>query len=74
LRINKRTERKIYKRANKKLDSNRRQNDKRSYLEQITEEPCLLTGVERRVFILEQNRRCLFMDSIIAELKAEGKW
>lgn len=69
-----RIRRKIYKRANKKLDLNRRINDRRSYLDQIKEEPRLLTDIEKRVFILEQKRRCDFMDSIIEELKAEGKW
>lgn len=72
--MNKRIENKIYKRANKKLDLNRRVNDKRSYLDQIEDEPNLLTGIEKRVFILEQKRRCDLMDVIIAELKSEGKW
>jgi len=65
---------KIYRRAQRKLDLLRRINDKRLYTEQIKEEPTILSSLERKVFLQEQERRCRLMDEIISEMKSEGKW
>jgi len=69
-----RIRRKVYKRAQSKLDATRKPRDRRDYFEQIKDTPTLLTGLEKRVFIKKQLRMCRTADSIIAELKAEGNW
>ena len=65
---------KIYNRATKKLDCHRKQNDRRTYVEQLEEDESLLSPLERKVFRKEQERFCRITDILIEELKAEGKW
>ena len=72
--MNNRIQNKIYKKAQAKLDLNKNKRDKRDYFQQIKEEPFILSGLEKRIFIKRQNLFCIRTDRIIEELKADGKW
>lgn len=72
--MNKRIYKKVYKRADKKLNNYIKQNkDKRTTLKVEIEEQ-ILSALEKRVFLKEQNRRLNLFDEIKEELIAEGKW
>lgn len=69
--MNKRIRNKIYKKTEKKIDSFRTLcNDKRTYL-QISKEENILSGLEKKVFIKEQNKIIKFTNEILAEIELE---
>lgn len=61
---------KILKRCRKKFDDDKRR--RRNMTDK--EIRSILTGLEKRVYIIESNKQCKIADKIIEELKAEGKW
>ena len=72
--MNKRIYKKVYKRADEKLNSFiKRNKDKRTTLEVAKEEP-VLSALEKRIFLKEQERQMKLFNEIKAELIAEGKW
>jgi hypothetical protein len=68
--MNKRIFKKIYKRAEYKLEQNKKPRDRRTYEEKLQ----VLSSIELKVWNIKQNILCNITDSIIKELKAEGKW
>lgn len=72
--MNKRISKKIYKRADEKLNSFIKQNkDKRTTLE-VAKEEHILSALEKRVFLKEQEHQMKLFNEIKTELIAEGKW
>ena len=72
--MNKRIYKKVYERAEKKLISYIKTNkDKRSTLK-IAETENILSPLERKVFLKEQNKRLKLLDEIKKELISEGNW
>lgn len=72
--MNKRVCKKVYKRADKKVRDFIEQNkDKRSTFEVVKEEH-VLSALERRVFLKEQERQIKLFNEIKAELISEGNW
>ena len=71
--MNKRIAKKVYKRAEKKLLTCRTPQEKRSTL-QVELEDCVLSSLERKVFLKEQYRRIRLLTEIKESLIQEGKW
>lgn len=74
-----RVQKKIYKRADRKVKEflNNDRKGKRLYSRStydIAKEEDILSGIEKKIFIKKQDEMIAFMNSIIEELKAEGKW
>lgn len=68
--MNKRIRNKIYKRSIKKLDDWGALYDGRTYL-QIAKEENILSGLEKKVFIKEQNKIIKFTNEILKEIMLE---
>lgn len=72
--MNKRIYKKIYKRADEKVTNFiKRNKDKRSTFEIAKEEP-VLSALEKRIFLKEQERQIKLFNEIKAELIKEGNW
>lgn len=71
--MNKRIQKKVYKRAEAKLMAARKPGETRSTLQQAMEDS-ILTPVERRVFLKMQNYSQRLFEEIKAELINERKW
>lgn len=72
--MNKRIFMKVFKRANDKIYTYISANKDKRTTYQIAKEESILSPLERKVFIKKQEDMIRFMDEIISELKAEGKW
>lgn len=68
--MNKRIYKKIYKRSENKLAAYIELGNQRSYLK-IARNERVLSGLERKIFIKEQNRRIKLVNEILEELKIE---
>lgn len=72
--MNKRICKKVYNRADKKLISYIKANkDKRSTLE-VAKTENILSSLETKVFLKEQNKRLKLFNEIKKELISEGNW
>ena len=71
--MNKRIQKKVYKRAEAKLMAARKPGETRSTLQQAKEDG-ILTPLEHRVFLKGQNWDLRLFEKVKAELIAEGKW
>lgn len=72
--MNKRVCKKVYKRADKKLNDYIEQNkDKRSTFE-VAKEEHILSTLERKVFLKVQERQIKLFNEIKTELIEEGNW
>ena len=72
--MNKRIYKKVYKRADEKLNSFiKRNKDKRTTFE-VAKEEHILSALEKRVFLKEQERQIKLFNEIKAELIVEGNW
>ena len=72
--MNKRIYKKVYNRADKKLISYIKANkDKRSTLE-VAKTENILSLLETKVFLKEQNKRLKLFNEIKKELISEGEW